>query len=145
MYTITIHGTNLCIPQGYSYKTICFIIIPALVPTKSSIQWVPGALSLGLKWPWREADRSPPSSAEVKECVELYYHFPIRLYGVVISYEKHGDKFAIYLFLCPFGTGGSFPVAIPPSTGTNWLTDWLTEWMNDWSGLPTSVNVDPLP
>jgi len=44
---------------------------------------------------------------------------PIRLYGVVISYEKHGDKFAIYLFLCPFGTGGSFPVAIPPSTGTN--------------------------
>jgi hypothetical protein len=31
------------------------------------IQWVPGALSLGLKRPGREADRSPPSSAEVKE------------------------------------------------------------------------------
>jgi hypothetical protein len=25
---------------------------------------------------WREADPSPPSSAEVKECVELYLHSP---------------------------------------------------------------------
>jgi hypothetical protein len=31
------------------------------------IQWVPGALSLGVKRPGREADHSPPSSAEVKE------------------------------------------------------------------------------
>jgi hypothetical protein len=38
------------------------------------MQWVPGALSLGVKWPGREADHSPPSSAEVKECVELYIH-----------------------------------------------------------------------
>jgi hypothetical protein len=28
----------------------------------------------GIKRPEREADRSPPSSAEVKECVELYLH-----------------------------------------------------------------------
>jgi hypothetical protein len=26
-------------------------------------QWVPGALSLGIKWPGREADHSPPSGA----------------------------------------------------------------------------------
>jgi hypothetical protein len=26
----------------------------------------------GVKRPWREADHSPPSSAEVKECMELY-------------------------------------------------------------------------
>jgi hypothetical protein len=32
-----------------------------------TIQWVPGALSLGIKRPWREADHSTPSSAEVKE------------------------------------------------------------------------------
>jgi hypothetical protein len=44
----------------------------------SHIQWVRGALSLGIKRPGREADRSPPSSAEVKECVELYLHFPNR-------------------------------------------------------------------
>jgi hypothetical protein len=30
----------------------------------------------GGKWPGREADHSPPSSAEVKECVELYLHSP---------------------------------------------------------------------
>jgi hypothetical protein len=40
---------------------------PALGPTQPPIQWAPGALSLGVKWPGREADHSPPSSAEVKE------------------------------------------------------------------------------
>jgi hypothetical protein len=34
------------------------------------------ALSLGVKRPGREADYSPPSSAEVKECVKLYLHSP---------------------------------------------------------------------
>jgi hypothetical protein len=33
----------------------------------------------------READHSPPSIAEVKECVEIYLHSPIRLHGVVLS------------------------------------------------------------
>jgi hypothetical protein len=47
---------------------------PAMEPTQSPIQWVPWALSLGVKRPGREADHSPPSSAEVKECVELYLH-----------------------------------------------------------------------
>jgi hypothetical protein len=32
--------------------------------------------SLGVKLPGREADHSPPSTAEVKECVELYLHSP---------------------------------------------------------------------
>jgi hypothetical protein len=40
------------------------------------IQWVLGALSLGVKQPGREADHSHPSSAEVKEWVELYIHSP---------------------------------------------------------------------
>jgi hypothetical protein len=39
----------------------------ALGPTQPPIQWVPGALSLGVKRPGCEADHSPPSSAEVKE------------------------------------------------------------------------------
>jgi hypothetical protein len=38
----------------------------ALVPTQPLIQFVPGALSLGVKRPGRETDHSPPSSAEVK-------------------------------------------------------------------------------
>jgi hypothetical protein len=42
----------------------------ALGPTRPSIQWVPGTggrgISMGVKKPGREADHSPPSSAEVK-------------------------------------------------------------------------------
>jgi hypothetical protein len=37
-----------------------------------------------VKRPWREADHSTLSSAEVKECVELYLYSPIRLYGMVL-------------------------------------------------------------
>jgi hypothetical protein len=48
----------------------------ALGPAQPPIQWILGALSLGVKWPGHEADHSPPSSAEVKECVELYLHSP---------------------------------------------------------------------
>jgi hypothetical protein len=39
----------------------------ALGPTQPPIQWVPGALSLEVKRQGREADHSPPYSAEVKE------------------------------------------------------------------------------
>jgi hypothetical protein len=46
----------------------------ALGPTQLHVQWVPGALSLGVKLPGRDADHSAPSNAEVKECMELYLH-----------------------------------------------------------------------
>jgi len=36
-------------------------------PPTTSIQWVPGVLSLRVKPPGREADHSPPYSAGVKE------------------------------------------------------------------------------
>jgi hypothetical protein len=60
----------------------------------SSLHWGPPSLlsngyqqlfPWGLKRPGREGDHSPPSSAEVKEWVELYFHSPIRLHGVVLS------------------------------------------------------------
>jgi hypothetical protein len=38
----------------------------ALGPTQPHIQWVPGALSLGVKRPGRKDDHSSPSSAESK-------------------------------------------------------------------------------
>jgi len=44
--------------------------------TQPPIQWVPGTLSLGVKRPVCLADHSPPSSADVKECVKLYIHSP---------------------------------------------------------------------
>jgi hypothetical protein len=40
---------------------------PALGPTQPPIQWVSGALSPGIKRPGREADYSPPTTAEVKK------------------------------------------------------------------------------
>jgi hypothetical protein len=56
-----------------------------LGPTQPPIQWVPGDLSFGVKQVRCEADHSPPSSAEVKECMELYLHSPICLHGMVLS------------------------------------------------------------
>jgi hypothetical protein len=49
----------------------------ALGPTQTPIKWVPDAISLGVKRLGNEADHSPPSIAEVKECMELYLHSPI--------------------------------------------------------------------
>jgi hypothetical protein len=39
----------------------------ALGSTQLPIQWLPGVLSPGVKRPGREADHSPPASAEVKK------------------------------------------------------------------------------
>jgi hypothetical protein len=41
----------------------------------------------------RAADHTPPSSAEVKECVELYLHSPMSLHAVVLVKKKHRDNF----------------------------------------------------
>jgi hypothetical protein len=49
---------------------------PALGPAQPPIQWTPGSLSLGVKRPGHEADHLLSSITEVKECVELYLHFP---------------------------------------------------------------------
>jgi hypothetical protein len=38
-----------------------------MVPNRAPIQWVPGALSPGVKLPEREADHSPPTNTEDKE------------------------------------------------------------------------------
>jgi hypothetical protein len=53
----------------------------ALGPAQPPVKWVPRTLSLGVKWPVREADHSPPYSAEVNNAL----HSPIRLHGVVYS------------------------------------------------------------
>jgi hypothetical protein len=50
-----------------------------------SASYPPGALSLGIKRPGREADHSPPSSAEVKNAWSYTSTPPICLHGVVLS------------------------------------------------------------
>jgi hypothetical protein len=57
---------------------------PALRSTQPPIQWVPRALSLGVKRPGRKVDHSPPTSAEVKK-MWIYTSTPIRLHGVVLN------------------------------------------------------------
>jgi hypothetical protein len=61
----------------------CFLFTTAprtaLGPIQPPIQWVLEALYLALKRPGSETDHSPPSSAEVKECLELYFHSPTTL------------------------------------------------------------------
>jgi hypothetical protein len=61
----------------------------ALGLTQPPIQWVPGALSLEVKWPVCEADHSPPSSAEVKNEWRYTSTSPIHL--------NHRDNFNFYL------------------------------------------------
>jgi hypothetical protein len=56
---------------------------PALGPTQPPIQWVLGALSLGVKRPGHEANHSPPST-EVKN-VWRYTSTLICFHDVVLS------------------------------------------------------------
>jgi hypothetical protein len=63
-HKITLSELNEELPELDLFTTAS---ITALGPTHPPIQWVPGALSLGVKRPGREADSSPLSSAEFKE------------------------------------------------------------------------------
>jgi len=59
-------------------------------PPRPDRLWGPSSLPMGTRGFFPEgkaagAWNSPPSSAEVKEYVELYLHSPIRLHGVVLS------------------------------------------------------------
>jgi hypothetical protein len=66
----------------------------ALGTIQLPVQWVPEALSLGVKLPGREVDHSPPSSAEVKTVWSYTSTPPIRLHGVVLSFAQE----QIYLY-----------------------------------------------
>jgi hypothetical protein len=76
----------------------------ALGPTQPPIQWVPGTFSLAVNRPGREADHSPPSSAEVKEWVELYFHSP-NTPSWRGTQLKHRDNFT-FTFTSRNSTGG---------------------------------------
>jgi hypothetical protein len=86
-YGLDDRGSRVRFPTGGGLGIFLFTIASrtTLRPTQPYIQWVSGALSLGVKRPGCEADHSYPSSAEVKEWMELYLHSPILLHGVELS------------------------------------------------------------
>jgi hypothetical protein len=66
-YGVDDQGVGVRVTVGSRIFLFSKSSIPALRPTQPPIQWVPGVLSLGVKRPGREADHSPPTSAEVKK------------------------------------------------------------------------------
>jgi hypothetical protein len=109
-YGLDDRGSRVRFPRGLEIFLFTTTSRTALGPTQPPIQWVPGALSLGVKQPGREADHSPPSSTEVKECVELYLHSPQYAF-MAWCLVKHRDNFtftqAMYLLWRWWGTGNS--------------------------------------
>jgi hypothetical protein len=67
----------------------------ALGPTQPPIQWIPGALSLGVKRPGREADHSSPSSAEVNNAWS--YTSTLQYVFMARCLVKHRDNFTLPL------------------------------------------------
>jgi hypothetical protein len=84
-----------------------FFITPrqVLEPTQPPIQWMLGAASPGVERQGREADHSPPSSAEVKNVKNdgAIPPFSLRLHGVVPNYViKYRDNFIFFIFLAVY-------------------------------------------
>jgi hypothetical protein len=94
----------------------------AVGPTQPPIQWVPGALSLGVKRLGREADHSLPYSAEVKECVELYLHTPnTPSWRGAVKKEAQGQLY-LYFYITKISMSKMFTVLTLYSTFLAYLT-----------------------
>jgi hypothetical protein len=59
-------GVGVGVPGRVENGHFSISFSPALGCTQLPIQWVPEALPSGVKWPGREADHSPETSAKVK-------------------------------------------------------------------------------
>jgi hypothetical protein len=73
------------VPAGAGNFSLHTASRPALGLNQPPIQWVSGDLSLGVKRPSREADYSPPFSAEIKNAWSSTSTPSIRLHGVVLN------------------------------------------------------------
>jgi hypothetical protein len=84
-YGLDDRGSRVQLPAGAGNFSFHHRVQNGSGPTQPPIQWVPRALSLGVKRPGREVDPSPPSSAEVKNLLSYTSTPPVRLHGVVLS------------------------------------------------------------
>jgi hypothetical protein len=86
---------------GSSFSLFCYSqhkSRPALGTTQPPIQWVPGAFSLGVKRPGREADHSSASSAERSRNAWSYISTPQYVF-MAWCLVKHRDNFTFYFTL----------------------------------------------
>jgi hypothetical protein len=63
------------------------------------MQRVTAVFSLGVKRPGREADDTPSSSADVKECMEIYIHSPSTPSWRGAQFKAQGQLYLLY-FTC---------------------------------------------
>jgi hypothetical protein len=66
-YRLDDQGVGVRVQVGVRIFFFSMSSRPVLVSTQHPIQWEPGALSLWVKRPGREADHSTPTSAEIKK------------------------------------------------------------------------------
>jgi len=130
--------------QGLEISLFTTTSRPALRPIQPPIQWVPGTLTLEVKWPAREADLSYSSSAEVKNtwsytCTPQYAfkaRCSVKAQGQLYLNLVHSRVFSFFL-KCTGGMDGMVtttePLVKPVLLNTQWiLSDWLTDWLTDW-------------
>jgi hypothetical protein len=86
---------SICM-QGLGIFLFTIVSRTALEPTRPSIQYVSGVLSLGLKRPGRETDHSAPSSTEVKNAWS-YTSTPQYVFLAWCSVKRR-DNFTFYAF-----------------------------------------------
>jgi hypothetical protein len=72
---------------------------PALESTQHPIQWVPDALFPGVNRPEREADHSPPTSAEVKKTWYIHPlpYTPSWLSAYLVKYRNNFTFYPFYV------------------------------------------------
>jgi hypothetical protein len=70
---------------------------PVLGPTQLPIQWISGALSMGVKRSGREADHSPPSGAEVNNA---WSYSSTPQYSFMAQCSVRKAQVQLYLYLC---------------------------------------------
>jgi hypothetical protein len=104
-------------------------------PTQTPIQRLPGALSLGVKQPDRDADHSLPSSVEVKNA-RSYTSTPLYVF-TMWCLVKHRDNFTkpwkriaevevlFHAFLTSMLEGGRATLPPGKDLGTHWIVGWV--------------------
>jgi hypothetical protein len=85
-YVLDNQGVGVQVPVGGQEFSLLYVVQTGSGARPASYPMgVPGALSPGVKRPWREADRSPPTSAEVKKTWVYTSTPPYVFMGVVLN------------------------------------------------------------